>query len=115
MKLSEYCKFFDFTVEKGNFTDEDDGTEYKYMATDDQQCFHARYGDEPNDFIDQFESMEEDYVISSIRDDCFDDCPNDYLRLVTILENTEYKDTDTFHVIKCLAGVETLEDDLEES
>ena len=115
MKLSEYCKFFEFTVEKGKFTDEDDGTEYKYMATDDQQCFHARYGNEPNDFIDQFGSMEEDYLLANLHEDLEDNYVEDYEKLVTILENSEYRDTEQYHIVKCLAGLEDLEDDLEES
>lgn len=111
MKLSEFCEFFDFDLETGDF--EDEGCHYKYRATDMQGVFCARYGNEPNDFIDQFGSMEDDYIWRWFWDK--DDFPTEYDTYEQAYKwavNKFGKDNVSgylFDTLKVFAGVDKLE------
>lgn len=112
MLLSEFCNFFDFELEVGNFEDED--CQYKYRAKDMQGVFVARYGNKPDDFIDQFESMEDDYIWEWFWEQ--DDFPDD--KLLSYKEAYDWavakygKENVSgylFDIVKVFAGVDKLE------
>lgn len=119
MKATEFCNFFDFTLEKGNYKVKHDvvyadGT-YKYCATDDQVCFHDRYVNDVNDLASEFNSCLQDYVDDYIEEDGFEyDKEKEgsyYDQAVEFAEGIYKEDSIFIHVLKVLNGTETLEDD----
>ena len=120
MKATEFCKFFDFTLERGKFEVKDDlvylnGT-YRYCATDDQYCFHDRYVNDVNDLADAFDSCLQNYVNDYIEEDGFKyDKEKDgsyYDQAVEFAEEFYKTDSVLTHVLKVLNGTETLEADI---
>lgn len=120
MTISDFCSFFDFTFQEGNFilSDNDDNYmieagEYKYMASDDQGCFCNRYANDIGDFISMFDSMVYDYIDSNIEEDGFIyDQKADgsyYDQAFKWLSGREdYKDTAIFHVVAVFSWNEKL-------
>ena len=105
-----FCDFFEFTVEKGCF--EENGERYTIKANDNQSCFAARYGNEVSDFQDSFSSMYQDYIDSTLDD--YDVQGDTYSEMATFIEKNvpDLVDTDTYHVMRVIDGLEELEDDV---
>lgn len=119
MKATEFCNFFDFTLEKGEFEVKndiiyDDGV-YKYCATDDQACWDDRYVNDVNDLASEFDSCLQNYVNDYIEEDGFEyDKEKDgsyYDQAVEFAEGIYKEDSIFIHVLKVLNGTEELEDD----
>ena len=113
MKATEFCKWFDFTLDKGEFYDED-GVDWKYCATDDQGVFANRYADNVDDFADMFDSCLQDYVDEDLEYNGFD--PDDYEPSQYYMsasrwceDESEMNDTFLHHIVRVLAGLEKLE------
>lgn len=119
MKATEFCNFFDFTLEKGKFEVKndiiyDDGV-YKYRATDDQVCFHNRYVNDVNELVNEFDSCLQNYVNDYIEEDGFeyDKEKNGtyYDQAIEFGKDIYDEDSVFMHMLKVLFGTETLEDD----
>lgn len=118
MKAYDFCKFFDFTFDQGLFTcteNESYSVEpgvYRFIATDDQGTFCNRYANDVNDFIDSFESMENDYCIEPLETDGFvyDENINVpyYKQAYDWIINTKYEYTYLKEVIAVFSGNDTL-------
>ena len=121
MKISDFCEYFDFCFEAGDFEIKENDkvylfTEpghYKYSAYDMQGVFSTRYANDIQDFADMFNSMEEDYVVSVLdgADFIFNDhIDKDYYNQAYsyLKKLPDYNKTDTFHVISVFAGKEKL-------
>lgn len=61
MKATDFCAFFDFTLERGENTDEY-GETFKYYATDDQGVFDDRHLNDVSELVDLFDSCLHDYI-----------------------------------------------------
>ena len=77
MKATEFCKFFEFTLEKehGIVPEADTfygGNEYNYIATDDQGVFNPRYAMEVNDLVDLFDICLKNYIDDNLEEDGFE-------------------------------------------
>lgn len=76
MKATEFCKFFEFTLEKEHgIIPESElyaGEEYNYIATDDQGVFHPRYVMKVDELIDAFDICLNDYIDSNLEEDGFE-------------------------------------------
>ena len=120
MKATEFCKFFDFTLERGKFEVKDDlfypDDTYQYCATDDQYCFHNRYVYDVDDLKGEFDSCLQNYVDDCIEEDGFEyDKERDgsyYDQAVEFAESIYKEDSIFIHVLKVLNGTEKLEDDI---
>lgn len=119
MKATEFCKLFDFTLEKGEFEVKNDITYddgiYKYCATDDQACFHDRYVNDVNELVNEFDSCLQNYVNDYIEEDGFeyDKEKNEtyYDQAIEFGKDIYDEDSVFMHILKVLFGTETLEDD----
>ena len=120
MKATEFCKFFDFTLERGKFEVKDklfypDGT-YQYCATDDQCCFDDRYVNYVIDLVNEFDFCLQNYVNDYIEEDGFEYNKKKngsyYDQAVKFAEDTYEKDSVFIHILKVLNGTETLEADI---
>ena len=118
MKATEFCKFFDFTLEKCDI--DEYGDECGYKATDDQGVFYTRYVMDVKDLSDGFDSMLQDYIENDIEANGFDfdptcDKQTYYEQALTWCDNNEiWKNTDTREIIACLVNPDLIEDDLED-
>ena len=70
MKATEFCKFFEFTLQKEHGYDEEYG-EYNYVAYDDQGVFHPRYVTYVDELTDMFDSCLKDYIDDNLEEDGF--------------------------------------------
>ena len=114
MKATEFCKFFEFDLEKGEFKDED-GVNRKYCAIDDQDVFGNRYADNVSDLADAFDICIPDYVDEELEYNGFNPKNHEpskyYLEANKWCKQSEINDTDLHHVVRVLAGLEELEED----
>lgn len=118
----EFCDFFEFTLEKNKahpFKDED-GNEYIYRATDNQEYFGNRYVNDVTELSDMFVSMEEDYIDSTLMDYNFNGDEsfgrtayyNEALAwIICTEEGQKLKGTDTYDVIRAILCPNLLVDD----
>ena len=120
MKATEFCKFFDFTLEKGEFEVKndfiyDDGV-YKYRATDDQGVFADRYTNDITDITDWFDSCLQDYINDDVEEDGFvyvKEQPGSYYeQMLSWLK--ENGDTYYYYVVASLVDPRLIVDDLRE-
>lgn len=114
MYIDEFCKFFDFTFDSGDFIDEY-GDHYKYIATDDQGCFVPRFSNNILNFRDMFESMEADYIVDDLEYNGFEynqKIPVPYYEQAYkwLLAHDDYKYTDIFDVVSVFAGHDELKE-----
>lgn len=120
MKATDFCKYFDFTLWVNDTNEEDEsGYVSKYIATDDQGCFQARYVNDVKDLADCFDSMLMDYVDSELyyHNFKYDDKSNlaFYEQAKEWIENTINNplfDSYTYEVICCLVNPNNIIDDL---
>lgn len=120
MKATKFCDFFEFDIQKGSFRDNEDGEIYRYQVEDTHEVFHTRYVDDVSDLTECFDSMLIDYIDSTLDDyefvlneeseKTFYEQAQEYIEK----ECSELYDTDTYHVICCINGNESIEDDIVE-
>ena len=111
MKIADFCNFFEFTFEAGEFYD--DGEKYKYIATDNQGVFRDRLFNDIEFFIDAFDSMVPDYVDDDLEYNGFeydkeDPAPYYVQAYKWMSDNPDYKDTDVYEIVKLFSGNDTL-------
>lgn len=118
MKVTEYCGFFDFSIERGKFVDpddEDDSITYKYCISDDQGCWDDRFCNDIEDVIDKLDGLYQNYIYDIVEEDGFEEdktINKPYIEQVFIFAEENYKEDPIFvRIIKVLAGFEKLEDD----
>ena len=114
MNAYDFCKFFEFTLEKeSGIADEDFYTgEYSYRATDDQGVFHDRLVNDVKDLADEFDSMLQDYVQDDLEYNGFEPPTNEnyYEAALKWLETSELKDTDIHDVVRVLVNPDELKE-----
>lgn len=119
MEATEFCKYFDFSLEKEEGSI--DGVYYNYRATDDQGVFDDRLAENVADLADMFDSMLFDYVDSEAEyygftpSQDFNTFENNhyYKEMKDRLEGTELKSTILYDVICVLVDPDKLENDLQ--
>lgn len=112
MNAYEFCKFFDFTLEKESGINED-GDTYNYIATDDQAVFHDRTAYKVSGLTDLFDSMLPDYVDEECEYNGFEyDESQDgtfYEQALKWVKSDEnYRDTDLAGVLEALVNPDSL-------
>lgn len=115
MKATEFCQFFDFTLEREGGVDEWDG-EYNYVASDNQGCWDDRHAENIEDITDWFDACLHDYLRDDLEEDGFKPNANgNYWEqaLEWCKTNDMYKDSQHMQVIACLLDPELIEDDTE--
>lgn len=118
MKATEFCKFFEFTLQKEHGYDEEDG-EYNYIATDNQGVFHPRHVLYVDELTDMFDSCLKDYVDDNLEEDGFkvdESCGSYYqqaLDWVNGLDDSKQIIKDCYTDILTALVTGTLEDDTE--
>lgn len=119
---SEFCKFFEFSLQKehGEF----EGDVFDYIATDDQGVFETRHVVDVEYLADCFDSMLADYVDDTLESmgfsyttsaDEFDCLPAYYEQAQGWIETScpELLNTDTYKVVCALvSNGKTIENDL---
>ena len=71
MKATEFCKFFEFSLERKHGYDEDED-EYNYVAMDDQGTLDPRYVMDVDDLTECFDSLLKDYIDDGIQEHGFE-------------------------------------------
>ena len=121
MKAEDFCAFFDFSLERGEWNKDVDGFEgnYKFRAVDSQGVFHDRYAEKAADLSELFDSMLMDYVEEPLEyrgfqynEDRYDEHGNPityYEQAAEWIPGTDYDGTDLHEVVRCLVNPRLLE------
>ena len=122
MRATEFADYFEFMISLNNDGYKDElwnKRPSKYIVEDNQEVFHTRCIDDVNDLVFCFGSMLMDYVDCVLEDHGFEfDNKNDerdYYEAAAdwvLDKDCELYDTDTAHIVLCLAGEEVVEDDV---
>ena len=116
MKASDFCDFFEFTLFKGGYEDED-GITYPYMATDNQGTFEPRFVESVSELSNCFDSLLVDYINDDVESNGFvfdnDDFREYYVQLLEWINESEwYKDSYLANIVECLVDPLQIEDDM---
>lgn len=124
MKATEFCSFFDFSIEMSpiEVVPEDEKEELNgkwiYEITDNEGVFHTRYVDKITDITECFDSMIDDYIFGDLSED--KDYDGSFDNLETVLKWLEAdEDRKRFYsrhyeVVRCILDPSLIEDNVEE-
>lgn len=115
MKATDFCAFFDFTLERGENTDEY-GETFKYYATDDQGVFDDRHLNDVSELVDLFDSCLHDYIDEDVEQKTGFEYEEDkegtyYEQLLEFLEVCKDAYDCYYEVVNALVHPETIVDD----
>lgn len=117
MKATDFCAFFEFTLERGENTDEY-GETFKYYAADDQGVFQDRHFNDVKELVDMFDSCLNDYIDEYVEDELgfeYDDEKDGsyYEQLLGFLKECkdEYNCHCHYEIVNALVHPETIVDD----
>ena len=118
MKATEFCEFFDFTIEKkeGHIDDVPcyEGT-YNYIGVDNEGVFCNRYAKDIKEIADWFDSMLLDYVQTPLEEAGFEPPikVNYWKAALEYIENKkDWNHSKLTDVVMCLIDPDLIEDDL---
>ena len=113
ISAQEFCKFFEWTIEVGNFIDEEDGEKRKYKVTDDMDYFPTMYLNDLSDLTVMMDrsSVYDDYIDNTLYEMGFESNDSNidfYEQALEWIKGTELENTDTHQVIYAICNPDTL-------